>query len=390
MRLTAKDIEKLLPGPGHSGTPEGARLDYKSGMPSPWTGKTNGWEAKHECAKDVSALANHMGGHIVVGIKEDRTSDPPRSLPGKFTGVGGDNPEKQIKDWLHAALRPRELARRVDVYTLEVQGNTVVIVDVPAWDRSIALVEWGTVHDRLGYYAAIRDGDHTRYLDHREIEERTNHPLRAEIARLQAEGDVELAVVDIDADERGRASATVPQLRLEEELPAEFAMFAPMRLDGVVGPRRQDVERYLDQKSRAVWVRLAVENRGTARATDVEVRIDISNVENVRTSLRAPTRLAIPTPPMMDPNRNGTRNVTYESHQLHGGGAASATQRIKVIAPGSDAELVPFIVVVRSAKVLTFRVEATAIDSTGRRAASTFEHSLVRGKEEIVTMEQFR
>lgn len=203
MRLTTADIERLLPQPGVSpGRPEDAGLDYKGGLPAPWTDKRNGWEARHECAKDVAALANHLGGYVIVGIDEDTTSVPGRSLPGAFTGIGGSDPEKQVKDWLNAALRPRELAHRVDVYKVTVRGNEVLVVQVPAWAEGAALVEWGTVNDRLGYFAAIRDADHTRYLDVRELERRMNAAgrrcfIRAHELLGQPNGQPKQLVIDV-------------------------------------------------------------------------------------------------------------------------------------------------------------------------------------------------
>ncbi len=394
MRLTGTEIENFLPRPGFPGRPEDGLLDYKSGMPAPWAAPPkNGWEPKHECAKDVAALANHRGGHILVGIAEDRSTSSGQSLPGALTGVGGNDPEKQVKDWLNAALRPRELARRVDVYTVEVRSSRVVVVEVPAWDVGVALVEFGSPHDRLGYLAAVRDHDHTRFLDHRELEDRVNRPLKAQIAKLQAAGDIDLVVVDLQADEAGRVRIPVVQVRLceeEQEVSSLYGMVDPAAYAGFVRPRLKDVVAYLDRKSRACEVLLRIENRGTATATDVEVRIDISNTEHVTTELHEPAQFPIRGGALADPDRNGTRNVTYESERTYDDGSARVVQRIKVIAPGSDADLVPITVVARGAEELPFKVEVSAVDSGGKRAVATFDYTLVRKGDVVVDIDDFR
>lgn len=168
MRLTTADIQRYL----DDRVPEGPRLDYKGDTWHPRKGE--GWEAKHECAKDVAAFANHRGGHILVGISEDRPGGLGKAEPGTLTGrSGGLAAETQVKDWLAQVLRPNALARLVEVYTLTVQGNPVLVVDVPAWSsKGVAVVEWGEFADRKGYFAPIRDGDKTRSLLMHEIEGR--------------------------------------------------------------------------------------------------------------------------------------------------------------------------------------------------------------------------
>lgn len=164
--LSPGDVQRLF----EERIPEGDQLDYKAQW---WAKGGPHWEARHECAKDVSGLANAYGGHLILGIAEDVTSQPGRSLPGSFTGLTGlVNPRDTVKNWLGAALLPRELGRAVRVDDFEAAGNRVVVVTVPPLTDGVAVVETGNSAQRLGYHAPIRDGDDTRWMDWTEVEKR--------------------------------------------------------------------------------------------------------------------------------------------------------------------------------------------------------------------------
>ena len=77
--------------------PEGRTLDYKQDVYE----KENG-----EFAKDVSAMANTLGGHIIIGVAETG------GIPTALCGIGvGQDPDKQItrleeiaRTWLEPRL----------------------------------------------------------------------------------------------------------------------------------------------------------------------------------------------------------------------------------------------------------------------------------------------
>ena len=138
------------------------------------------------------------------------------------------------------------------------------------------------------------------------------------------------------------------------------------------------VEEYLDKRGRAVPIVLSILNRGTAPATNVEVRIYVSGVDDVDLDLREPSMFSFGVAPAMDGRQNGSRNVTYESEELTAEGAR-VIQRVKLIPPGSDAELVTFFAIVRVAGVETpFAVDVVAIDFTGKRSEALFNYTLVQ------------
>lgn len=171
-RWNSSDIEALLPNGDKPGRPEDATLDYKACHWSVASKGATAWEWRHECAKDVAALANHIGGHILLGIAEDTSTVPAQTLPGKVLGVKGSDPVKQTKDALANCLEPPELARQVDVYPVEVLGVQVLVVAVPPSAEALALVRVGKAPDRMLFAAPIRDGDQTKYLGRDEMERR--------------------------------------------------------------------------------------------------------------------------------------------------------------------------------------------------------------------------
>jgi hypothetical protein len=78
-----------------SKVPEGERLDYKR--------EVYGKNDNPEIAKDISALANTQGGHLVIGISEAEGE------PTEIVGLGGIDPDAEIRrmdDVLRTSVQP--------------------------------------------------------------------------------------------------------------------------------------------------------------------------------------------------------------------------------------------------------------------------------------------
>lgn len=119
--VTLEDLKEFL----NLRVPEGARLDYKEA-----------WD--DEVVKHVAALANTQGGHVLIGVAEDRPQGPggvrlnvPRS--GDVLGVahGGRDLAARYRDRVVSATQPR-LAPEVKAIPLgDGSENVVVVVRVP-------------------------------------------------------------------------------------------------------------------------------------------------------------------------------------------------------------------------------------------------------------------
>ena len=76
--LTEPDIQELVT----AGVPEGLRIEYKRDL-------YGGTDAeKKEALKDVSALANAEGGHLVIGVEAQN------GVPTSVSGVNLQNPNE--------------------------------------------------------------------------------------------------------------------------------------------------------------------------------------------------------------------------------------------------------------------------------------------------------
>jgi pimeloyl-ACP methyl ester carboxylesterase len=91
-QVTYADLAELV---GNPDAAEGEDLDFKAAHYSP--------ERKTELAKDVAALANTIGGVLVIGLADDRKSRvPTAAVPVELT----DGRLRQIRQTLASNLRP--------------------------------------------------------------------------------------------------------------------------------------------------------------------------------------------------------------------------------------------------------------------------------------------
>jgi hypothetical protein len=111
--LDEPDLLDLITGQ----TPEGLRLEYKR---ETYGGSDS---AKKELLKDVSALANAAGGHIVIGFAESK---------GKAVNVVGldvENPDAELErlgGTIRTGIEPRVIGCRLKA--IQIDGNKQVIV----------------------------------------------------------------------------------------------------------------------------------------------------------------------------------------------------------------------------------------------------------------------
>lgn len=101
---------------------ESDRLEYKAAMYG------RGDDEKREMLRDITAMANHRGGRIVIGIEENRDG-----VAAKIVGVTpAQNPPHH--DWIRQVCLHNidERIRGLDVYEIPLSnGNVVVVIDIP-------------------------------------------------------------------------------------------------------------------------------------------------------------------------------------------------------------------------------------------------------------------
>lgn len=113
--ITEADLVALI----EAGVPEGLLYEYKRDRYG------NADADRREFLKDVSALANTFGGHLVVGMDEaDRSASALAPLAG-----GVDQELQRLNALLQAGLEPRIIGVRMR--GVPVQGGEVIVVRVP-------------------------------------------------------------------------------------------------------------------------------------------------------------------------------------------------------------------------------------------------------------------
>ncbi|MFC3963120.1 AlbA family DNA-binding domain-containing protein [Nocardia jiangsuensis] len=154
------------------GVPEAADLDWKSELYEP----TN--EGNREFAKDVAAMANGVGGILVLGVKATDTGATEASLV-EITKTNTERFEQICRDRIHPFLPG------VAVLPLEVsdgKGYYAIVVDRSA-DAPHAVVVGGN-SPALRY--AVRAGTTTRYLHEAEVAARYRDRFASRAERAAA------------------------------------------------------------------------------------------------------------------------------------------------------------------------------------------------------------
>ncbi len=176
-----------------------------------------------------------------------------------------------------------------------------------------------------------------------------NRDLRGRLAAVESERSVSFSIRDGWDTYDGTVWSPMhePRRLRIDEVELEVEPPSALRSLAVTTPPIAAVRRYLKAISNAVEVALVIENTGTKQATDVEVRIASEDAGGMWLDIIRPRR--IPVAPTVDQRTNGSRNVNFETVD-NNGVAWTARQRVKVLAPGSDANLVKFNIAVDSQK----------------------------------------
>jgi hypothetical protein len=166
--------------------PEGSELDYKlRAYDDPATPRA---QRNNELRKDVTALANAVGGVIVCGISDHV------GLPGKILGVGGSL--EALEGSLRQTMRSRVWPLIDGVEIVPVRDSTssdgCLLIVVPASARAPHAVEPHEDAEALKY--ARRVGRHTEWLSESQVADLYRGRFTA--AQSQAER-VESIIVDL-------------------------------------------------------------------------------------------------------------------------------------------------------------------------------------------------
>lgn len=115
------DLKELI----ETKVPEGLRLEYKREMYG------NSDAEKREALKDISALANSAGGHLLIGVEE---AD---GLPIECVGIAGDGTDDlllRLESLVRSGIEPRIQGVRMRALTLG-SGRACIAVRVPrSWN----------------------------------------------------------------------------------------------------------------------------------------------------------------------------------------------------------------------------------------------------------------
>jgi len=184
--ISTADLQALV----DNGIPEGRRLEFKRDH----YGKKE--EDKREFAADVSAMANAMGGYLLIGIAEEN------GIASKVTGVDAENPDalvRAVSDSIRTSIEPPILGVRVRWVDIEA-GRGVLIIQV---DRSWDAPHRVTVKRDNCFYLRGDNGKHSMsvtelrraFLFASEVEDRIRR-FRSERLQLLIANEGPLAVND--------------------------------------------------------------------------------------------------------------------------------------------------------------------------------------------------
>lgn len=191
---------------------EGDRLEYKRDM----YGRDD--ESRRELLRDVTSMANHHGGHLLIGIDEN-DEGAAKALDGVVSDDRGPF-DNWIRDLCLASIEERILGLNVVEIPLA-SGNVVIIIEIPESPRGCHMVTFrglnqfwmrhGRRKDRMTV-EEIRDG-FLRVADARGRVNRFFLQRRAELLDW-ADGQVIMALAAIPVYFRDEAQIDVMDPKL--------------------------------------------------------------------------------------------------------------------------------------------------------------------------------
>lgn len=210
--------------------PEGLRIEYKRDA----YGSTD--RDKREFLKDISALANSHGGHLVVGMEENE------GVPTKLVGLGSLNADAELVRMAQIAqggLEPRIAGLRMRAVPLAAGGFALVLRVPRSWNPPHRVVAQGSNRFYVRHSAGVHEPsvEELRVL-FSESSSALERARQFRANRLQAirsgegirplvnEGRLILHIVPV-ASFSGASSLDV------EEAHAHYMTFRPMAADGM-------------------------------------------------------------------------------------------------------------------------------------------------------------
>jgi hypothetical protein len=120
---TFDDIQALV----DNEEPESVTLEYKREIDTSPGGKK-------ELAKDVSAMANSQGGHLIIGLAEE---DHRPQMPDHFVGrmLGQQKVEEWLEQVLNSNVQPRVGLRIRPISVPDTAAECVVVIEIPQSPR---------------------------------------------------------------------------------------------------------------------------------------------------------------------------------------------------------------------------------------------------------------
>lgn len=165
--LTEAVINRVVTDAVH----EGEQLDFKLEPHLPESGRAaasseKGWSSEQEFAKDVCAFANHLGGILLIGVKDDKgiavSASPTVTDPGKLA--------QRLRQALSNYASP--VPRFHPIPIMGTVGGYYLALIVPPSPFSPHAVRGPAGNDKRPLYYPVRDGQDTRWLLEHEIAER--------------------------------------------------------------------------------------------------------------------------------------------------------------------------------------------------------------------------
>lgn len=113
--IKEQHLERLV----HDQVQERDTIEYKKAM----YGHSD--EEKREMLKDISSMANHRGGYLIIGIEEDE-----EGIPTEAAGIEAGNHVERIMDSCLDKIDKRIVGLEIEDVSLS-NGRVIVIVSVP-------------------------------------------------------------------------------------------------------------------------------------------------------------------------------------------------------------------------------------------------------------------